>query len=238
METKLKMVKSGSIIEFFNYKNGWLNYGSRPKNINKKYYPKKSLSASSIRYQKQLKLQRLINSNAYISKASPKLLTLTYKQNQTNLQLSKSDFNDFLQRLNYQTNSQLKYIAVPEFQKRGAVHFHTILLNVPYLPQDKIYSCWGKGFIKINRIDRINNVGVYMSKYLSKSPSSFNKKSYLSSQGLNFPIIDYNESSNRVIYNAIPSRCCIARGSYKTEFQGLVESSVFKLPLFDKGIKI
>jgi len=47
----------------------------------------------------------------------------------------------------------------------------------------------GKGFVKINAIQDIKNLGAYVCKYLTKeSMAEYNSKSYHASRGLNRPI--------------------------------------------------
>jgi hypothetical protein len=63
----------------------------------------------------------------------------------------------FIQRLNYylyHTKTQLlKYLATWEKQKRGAIHYHVIFFDFPYIAKEKLQNLWSHGFIKINRID-------------------------------------------------------------------------------------
>ena len=52
-----------------------------------------------------------------------RLLTLTYRENITNTKKAWHDFTKFI-RLVRKHYPNFVYVAVPEFQKRGAVHFH------------------------------------------------------------------------------------------------------------------
>ncbi len=62
------------------------------------------------------------------------LITLTYKDNQQNLEKANRDFSKFIMRLKYVLKKynypyrgfELKYICKPEFQKRGAIHYHFV----------------------------------------------------------------------------------------------------------------
>lgn len=67
------------------------------------------------------------------------------------------EFNKFIKRLNFYLYStkkqQLKYLAVWEKQKRGAIHYHIIFFDLPFIKHKALQDIWGYGFIKINKID-------------------------------------------------------------------------------------
>lgn len=61
---------------------------------------------------------------------SNQLLTLTYKANQTDLDLCKRNLKEFVRRL-YRLLPQFRAVAIFEEQKRGAWHVHMATANVP-----------------------------------------------------------------------------------------------------------
>jgi hypothetical protein len=135
------------------------------------------------------KILRKIILNQNFEKTS--FLTLTFRENVTDLDVAKYEFQKFIKRLNYflysTKKSQIKYIAVPERQTRGAWHFHILLFDVPFILNDDVSKIWKNGFIKINQI-KVNNmmdVFRYISKYISKQFDEGQKhlKRFLSSQG-------------------------------------------------------
>ena len=67
-------------------------------------------------------------------------------------------------RLNYKLNQKIKYLAVIEFQERGAVHYH-VLSDIPYIPQKELQDIWGHGFVYINAVKHVDNIGAYIVKY-------------------------------------------------------------------------
>lgn len=78
-------------------------------------------------------------------------------------------FHLFVMRLKHRYK-ELKYLAVVEFQDkngRGAVHYHMIC-NLPFVKKSELSRIWGNGFVKINAIDKVDNVGAYISKYMAK----------------------------------------------------------------------
>ena len=124
-----------------------------------------------------------------------KFLTLTFKDNIQDITITNREFKYFIQRLNYylyQTKTQLlKYIATWEKQKRGAIHYHVIFFDFPYIAKEKLQDLWAHGFIKINRIDvdSKENRGRYLSKYFGKDLElkEHKKKAFFKSQKLKMP---------------------------------------------------
>lgn len=105
--------------------------------------------------------------------STSKFVTLTFKDglsfNITDVKSCNAAFNLFIKRLKYRY-SELRYLAVIEFQDangRGAVHYHMIC-NLPFVKKSELQKIWGNGFVKINAIDKVDNVGAYISKYMAK----------------------------------------------------------------------
>lgn len=67
-----------------------------------------------------------------------KFLTLTFKDNVTDLKEANEMFTKFMKRLSYQAygvrRNVLKYLCVPELQERGAWHYHVVMFNCPFIP--------------------------------------------------------------------------------------------------------
>ena len=84
------------------------------------------------------------------------------------------NLKNLLNELNYylynEKKQNLKYLAVWEKQKRGAIHYHIIFFGFPFINLDDLNKIWGNGFVKINKIDvdSKDNRGRYVSKYLQK----------------------------------------------------------------------
>lgn len=102
-----------------------------------------------------------------------KFLTLTFKENVTDLEYGNEEFVKFIKRLNYHVTGQkkafLKYVAVVEFQQRGAVHYHVIFFNLRFTRVKEIAEVWGFGGVKINKIDHVDDLGAYLAKYMGKT---------------------------------------------------------------------
>lgn len=185
-----KVVISGNIIEVYQYENDVI-YGY--KDTKKKCSGGRSSVASDedkeINREKVLSrarkdLRRIINSN--IQKHS-KFLTLTFEDNVQDLDYANNEFKKFIKRLNYHYGIKVHYSVVIEFQKRGAIHYHALLYNlVDKLDIGKLQKIWGNGFLKINSIKEVDNVGAYVCKYMTKTDDDrlLGRKMYFNSRGL------------------------------------------------------
>lgn len=135
-----------------------------------------------------------------------KFVTLTFAENVVDYDYAVREFTNFNKRLSYALfkvrKNVLKYIAVPEYQERGAIHFHIIYFNLPYVDFDLLSYTWFKGYVFINKVrDDITNYAKYIAKYMTKSnkegKSQFeiykennliNKRRYYTSKGLIRPM--------------------------------------------------
>ena len=86
-------------------------------------------------YRSKREVRNVLQCNAYRYGCKPVFITLTFADNIQDLFIANAEFTLFIKRLNYyvfkQKKSILKYLVVPEFQKRGAVHYHIIFFNLP-----------------------------------------------------------------------------------------------------------
>jgi len=146
----------------------------------------------------------------------PVFLTLTFGDNIADIDEANYEYTKFIRRLNwdvYKTKqSILKYVVVPEFQKRGAIHYHAVLFNLPFIGKEKIETIWGNGFIKIKAIDSIHDVGFYITKYMVKDiadPRLKKHKCYFTSKGLKKPIIVYFEEVINLVKKILPDESLV-----------------------------
>lgn len=187
-----KIIISGQHIEKYEYLDNFVFKGYERKKWAKKKndYEKTAVkeqtefTKSSLNRTRTV-LRRLVNSNYQLTK----FITLTFGSEMHDLKQANYIFNLFTQRM-ADRFPEFQYIAVPEFQPISQrVHYH-LLSNLHYTPNKQIAEIWGQGFIKINRIDKLTNVGAYICKYLSKEMCDkrlFHKKKFFYSQGLNSP---------------------------------------------------
>jgi len=130
----------------------------------------------------------------------PIFLTLTFGEDINNLPTANRLYSKFIQRYNYrifQTKDKiLQYVAVPEFQKNGRVHYHCLFFNLPYSFKnyDIARDVWGNGHIYMKAIytKTVSGLSSYMSKYLIKNCDDvrlYKKRKYFPSAKLLRPII-------------------------------------------------
>lgn len=130
--------------------------------------------------------------------SATRFVTLTFKDNVTDVKAANGEFHRFVKRLNYRVfgtkEAKLKYLAVWERQKRGAVHYHMVLFSCPYIRAADLREVWGQGFVKVNRVrvDSRDNVGRYISKYFSKDveEGGYRQKKFFRSQNLAEPVVE------------------------------------------------
>lgn len=175
------------------------------------------------------------NNLAYL----PVFLTLTHKENMTDIKHSNIFHTRFIKNLNYHifhTNKvKLRYLSVLEFQKRGAVHYHIVFFNVPHILK-KVYSdIWGQGFVHIRTVDENQNVAGYLVKYLSKGNKDLrlqNKKRYSCSRGLLKPVAINNQEDALALYQKIPKEYITGKNIFNHEYLGTMTTFSYD---FGKG---
>lgn len=125
-----------------------------------------------------------------------KFLTLTVKENITDVKEFRRMFTTFLQAMK-RNGYDLSYLYVLERQKRGAIHAHCVVFNDEKIPLKILKKCWhyGRSEIKIlnglkyKSEERICDVGAYVCKYITKeSVTEWGSRTFNCSKGLKRPI--------------------------------------------------
>ena len=141
--------------------------------------------------------RRIVTSNL-VGSAPAILVTLTYADNFTDLTGAYRHTTAFNQSLRYRYGKAFSYVFVPEFQKRGAVHFHALYWR---LPEELFHSereartlskLWGHGFVFLKQTDGNERLAFYLAKYFTKAfldPRLKNQKSYVASRNVKRPIV-------------------------------------------------
>lgn len=147
-----------------------------------------------------LVFRRLVASNLGQSD-KPILMSFTYAENFTDFQQAREDFRLFIKSVKDKFGTKIRYICVPEFQKRGAIHFHTLFWGLdPLLAQTErstrlFAKFWGKGFVDVIQTDGSQKLSTYLAKYMAKAfidERLISKKAYTCSRNLKRPVIDKN----------------------------------------------
>lgn len=122
------------------------------------------------------KLRYLINNN-FIGGDNELHVTLTYRhidgQPMTDSKKLYKDFEKFRKKLSYKFKgtAKVEYINVVEPQASGAWHCHCLLrfdgIDKIYIPNEELEKMWSHGFTKIKALSKVDNIGAYLSAYLS-----------------------------------------------------------------------
>lgn len=184
-------------------------------------------------------LRNLINCN-FDDKTT--FLTLTFKENIKDIKQANYEFKKFKQKLKRIYDKQdriLKYVGVIEFQDgktyldkngqlkkgegRGAIHYHILLFNAPYIDFKILTKTWANGFISVNKCNDIDNMGAYLVKYMSKENADyrlFGKRRYFASyKTLSKPKI-YKCDFNLDIDNFYPRKNIVIKYNKKINNEG------------------
>lgn len=234
-----RVIVSGGVVEVYEYERpvykGFKSKGGRKHEADEEGKEKNRKDA--LRRARQ-KVRRIVNANvgAYGEHCSSKFLTLTFGDNVTDLDVAHYEFEKFVKRLNYLVFgtkvANLRYTAVTEFQKRGAVHYHVVLYNLPYTKADVIEKVWGNGFIKINKIDDVDNVGAYVCKYMVKDLDDDRlkgRKCYFNSRGLFKPVVIEDEKKVENIKRSLPREKRTVIAAYENDYTGIIVYKQYNL---------
>ena len=120
------------------------------------------------------RMRGLINAN-WFGDNNELLVTLTYAENMTDHKRLSHDLDIFLKRAKRMLG-EIKYIAAVEPQGRGAWHAHILVKQMTshytYWPAEEVAKIWEHGqIIDVRRLRAVNNVGAYLSAYLTNTPA-------------------------------------------------------------------
>ncbi len=128
-----------------------------------------------------------------------RFVTLTFAENIKDLDIANRHFSNFIKRLNYYFKEEVKYIAVIEFQRRGAVHYHFLVDR--FIDYKKLTELWGHGYTEIEMIRTKKSrhvVSEYLTKYLTKTKADdrrlWGRRCFFTSQNIEKP--KYKTSDN------------------------------------------
>lgn len=220
-----KIVLSGNMVEVYLYeravKAGYQE--SRKKVVIEKEIKKEEKENDFALRRARSNIRRLIAAN--FNKKYDKFITLTFKENMQDITKANREFTNFIKRIKRRfAEQEIKYLSVIEFQRRGAIHYHTIA-NLPYIESKTLEKLWGNGFVKINAIDNISDVGVYISKYLTKETykreEMKNKKKYFTSRNLEKPRVLIGDEAESML-NKIKNQKIRYKSTYNSEYNGKI----------------
>jgi len=196
-QSNSRVVISGDFVEYYRYTKPYTyNFPPRKRKlVLVSPFVKKERRKDNVFRVKQ-KLKRLISANCVTWGELPKFCTFTFAENITDISEANICWGKFrveLQRYSVKKfGVKAKYLTVIEFQKRGAVHYHTLFFNLPYIDgiKDLFSDLWGYGFVQIKALLNIKSVANYVTKYLQKvllDTRLKGEKVYFTSRGLYKP---------------------------------------------------
>lgn len=150
----------------YRYSDGTMEMGYSSNNSHKAKHPSLSASASSDNSGRTTVRAKSFVRRLVLTMGGKALLTLTYRENQTDYNQAKKHFQDFARRARRHFGT-FRYVAVPETQKRGAWHFHVVLDR--YYRANDIRAIWEHGNIDLQKVRSAKSAARYLTKYLSKT---------------------------------------------------------------------
>lgn len=132
------------------------------------------------------KLRNIINNN-FSGRKNELFITLTFGADQNNWRpivgdtgyLSKC--SKAFQRKMRNNYGNIEFIRVLEPHEDGHAHYHMLIrfddYKAIYIPNDRLNAMWGNGFVTIHSLKDVDNIGAYVSAYLTDV--EFNEKTVL-----------------------------------------------------------
>jgi len=165
------------------------------------------------------------------------LITLTYKESEKVTAIEKAyihlkRFHD--KKLRRKFGKDFSYIVVPEFQERGAVHFHGIYFGLPVSVVSERYSraiakMWRLGYVDVVLTDGSTRMAEYLSKYMVQSVTDIRlsgQKGFVCSRNIKRPIVVQGETNLRAEdILGVDSEAVLTR-EYETQWMG---RAIYKL---------
>lgn len=160
-----------------------------------------------------------------------KFITFTLAEHITDIGQANLLWRAFIREMR-RKYGKFKYLAVIEFTKAGRVHYHCIW-ELGYIKKKELADVWGNGFVKINRIKHVDNIGAYIVKYMTKDlmDERFSgNKAYQCSQGLERPLELRGEQADMILklYD-LENRKKVFESSYTSEHHGLISYTEYNL---------
>lgn len=135
------------------------------------------------------RLRALINCNtADLQKC--RWVTLTYAENMRDSKRLYKDTEKLIKKIRYKFG-HFEYIHVAEPQGRGAWHLHCIWIfdkKAPYIDQHWLAGVWEHGInVTVKKLDDNDNLGAYLTAYLTDMEYNDYMRDVLCSQGYSVP---------------------------------------------------
>lgn len=167
-----------------------------------------------------------------------KMITMTYRETTLDYDTVAHDFKMFrkaLQRRGY----DFPYLTIIEHQiKRGkkegnagSLHIHCLAFTDRYIPFETLKSVWTRlGSVQIEKLDKAENKGAYVAKYITKEALPPDKKSYRTSRNIKKPTIMVGSYEQSVVLdNIMESHNLISYVDYTIKGSELQDGTIEEL---------
>lgn len=221
MHSNEKLIIAGQFYHYYQYSQEILyDYEKKPVTFNPNRPQERAVDLSKrtdsniYRTKKAIKLLLQANTTeqsfAKNSIQRPLFVTLTFAENVQEVGKANKLFTEFVKTLNYQTfktkKATLHYLAVIEFQQRGAIHYHVVFFNPLDISKfyDLVHENWTHGHCHLKKIHNQTHLINYVHKDLTKlrqKKELHGHKSYFCSKGLLKPTVHRNKER---ISNLLP----------------------------------
>lgn len=120
------------------------------------------------------KLRYLINNN-FSGKKNELWVTLTYRGDEQTKDIKKvsKDYDNFRGRFDtrFKSETSVDMLKILEPHASGNWHLHVLIkfndVKSMYIHSSEMAKLWGHGFAKVNSLKDVDNIGAYLSAYLS-----------------------------------------------------------------------
>lgn len=230
-QTNLKVIANGHVIEVYEYElpvwHGYEGQGGRKSQDEPKSDREDENRRLTCRRARDV-IRRICLANF---DDHSKFVTLTFREQTADVKKANIDFKRFIQRMR-RRYANFKYVAVIEFHEKGGIHYH-MMSDLPYIPKKQLEGIWSHGFVRINDITNVDNVGAYMVKYMLKDITDERlrgHKAYLTSRGLNKPITLRGIEAQEVLdLYRLEDKKKVFTNSYISEHHGNINYSEYNL---------
>jgi len=167
-----KVVQYGDFLEITTFEKNYVkenNYSRKPR---KARSPQNFQRRVDNLHRTRRSFLRTVWANQHRGRATW-LLTFTMLE-VVSLSKSYAALSLFFKRLRKLGGPSFAYIAVPEFQTRGAVHFHALIWDLPEQFHNERFTrslqhLWQRGFLDCSSTDGSSKLAGYLAKYMSKA---------------------------------------------------------------------
>jgi len=180
---------------------------------------------------------RLVQSQLSANGA-PSFATLTFAAN-VPLDPALLCFREFTKLLRQELGASVSYIAVPEFQKRGATHFHVLFWGIgDDLVKNERYSrylqsIWARGYLDIIPTDGSPKLAGYMAKYMQKALHDdrlLKRRAYYPSRNVVRPVLYKTAAIANYAKEVLDARLeLVSEKVYSTEWLGQGSYEVYNV---------